>query len=446
VRISEQTITLPLAPSHNDLLAHLARAVKFRLGDSSVASRFVVTATLEDRYECEVGIVNGCGAYWQHDIFSFARREMECTDKFNAVLLVPTGVGAEIGGHAGDAGPVAKLIAQACDHLVTHPNVVNASDINEMPGNALYVEGSVLTRLLMGTVGLQPVRSNQVIVVIDAHESVALSNAAINAVNAARAAYGFQCPKIVRLDPPLQMRAEYNQSGRAAGEIIGFDHLLRMLLDHRGAYDCVAISSVIQVPPDYHQKYFDCAGEMVNPWGGVEALLTHAISNILDVPSAHSPMFESEAIANSDPGIVEPRLAPEAVSLTFLQCILKGLQQSPRIVTDPNVMRRSGVMTANDLSCVVVPDGCLGLPTLAALEQGIPVIAVRENRNLMRNDLSLLPWGPGQLHVVENYWEAVGVMTALRAGIPPSVVRRPIDLVEVDTYRTAAKTQRQETA
>jgi hypothetical protein len=74
----------------------------------------------------------------------------------------------------------------------------------------------------------------------------------------------------------------------------------------------------------------------------------------------------------------------------------------------------------------VIPDGCIGLPTLAALEQGIPVIAVRENRNVMRNDLARLPWDTGRLYVVDNYWEAAGVMAALRAGMAPFSVRRPL--------------------
>ena len=137
-------------------------------------------------------------------------------------------------------------------------------------------------------------------------------------------------------------------------------------------------------------------------------------------------MFESASIANMDPGIVDPRMAAEAISLTFLQCILKGLQRSPRILVDEDGIRRSSVFTAADISCVIIPDGCLGLPTLAALEQGIHVIAVRENQNLMRNNLTELPWAPGQLHIVENYWEAVGVMAALRAGIAPESVRRPL--------------------
>ena len=62
----------------------------------------------------------------------------------------------------------------------------------------------------------------------------------------------------------------------------------------------------------------------------------------------------------------------------------------------------------------------------AALEQGITVIAVQENRNLMSNDLSTLPWAPGQFHRVRNYWEAVGMIAAMRAGIDPASVRRPL--------------------
>ena len=73
-------------------------------------------------------------------------------------------------------------------------------------------------------------------------------------------------------------------------------------------------------------------------------------------------------------------------------------------------------MTAADISCVVIPEGCLGLPTLAAMEQGIAVIAVRENHNLMRNDLEKLGFEKGKYFVAENYPEAVGIMPAVKAG------------------------------
>ncbi len=239
------------------------------------------------------------------------------------------------------------------------------------------------------------------------------------------------------------MHAVYTNSGRATGEVTNLEYLWEVLEEHRDDYDAIAISSVIDVPKSFHGEYFKGAGEMVNPWGGVEALLTHAISNYFDAPSAHAPMLESREIANADLGVVDPRMAAEAISMTFFQCVLKGLQRSPRIVTAENEMRHPGVITAADVACLVIPDGCIGLPTLAALEQGLPVIAVRENKNLMRNNLELLPWVPGQLHMVENYWEAVGVMSALRAGISPKSVRRPLasTLVEHKVKHAAKKRQ-----
>ncbi len=75
----------------------------------------------------------------------------------NVVMIIPTGIGCEIGGHAGDATPAARLLGSVCDKLILHPNIVNASDINEMPENALYVEGSILDRFLEGRIELKEV-------------------------------------------------------------------------------------------------------------------------------------------------------------------------------------------------------------------------------------------------------------------------------------------------
>ena len=51
----------------------------------------------------------------------------------------------------------------------------------------------------------------------------------------------------------------------------------------------------------------------------------------------------------------------------------------------------------------------------------------------MNNDLTLLPWSPGQFHVVENYWEAAGVLAALKAGIAVDSVRRPLRYTVVES-------------
>lgn len=44
---------------------------------------------------------------------------------YNAVMIIPTGIGASIGGFAGDGLPSAKLISTVVDTLITHPNVMN---------------------------------------------------------------------------------------------------------------------------------------------------------------------------------------------------------------------------------------------------------------------------------------------------------------------------------
>ena len=436
MHLRELELDLPIALDKANPLAQIREAMRFRLPADIVPLRFAITKSGAGRVSCTISSLEALserGHAANISILDFAVRKYENTSRFNVVFLIPTGVGAEIGGHAGDATPAARLIAETCDTLILHPNVVNASDINEMPANSLYVEGSVIARLLMGTIGLVPTRANRVLVIIDAHKDDLFVNAAINAVSAARSSYGLVCPEVIKLSPPVRMRAEFTDFGTAAGEISGLERVFAVLQEQEGEYDAVAISSVISVPEEFHQGYFDAAGAMVNPWGGVEAMLTHAVSSRFNVPSAHSPMFETQNIANRDPGVVEPRMAAEAISLTFFESVLKGLYKSPRIVTDSSQMSEPGVISASDVSCLVIPDGCVGLPTLAALEQGIPVIAVRENKNLMENDLTTLPWRTGQLHMVENYWEAAGVLCAIRGGIAPESVRRPLAQTRVTT-------------
>ena len=98
-------------------------------------------------------------------------------------------------------------------------------------------------------------------------------------------------------------------------------------------------------------------------------------------------------------------------------------------------MVRPEVFSVEDVSCLVIPDGCLGIPTIAALKQGIIVIAVRENANLMKNDLFRLPWRRGQFFIVDNYLEAAGLMAALKAGVTPESVQRPLSWTSVRSAR-----------
>jgi hypothetical protein len=249
----------------------------------------------------------------------------------------------------------------------------------------------------------------------------------INCAEGARATLGMDINEVIVLEKELFMQTGVSDSGRVTGRIERLGHLLDILRDKRGSYDAVALATRITPHIDtveLHRAYFGKGGP--NPWGGVEALLTHLLSTTLDVPTAHAPTMSSEALRTERWGVVEPRKAAEVISTTYLFCVLKGLNRAPQVVVRPTGVYDPSILTAEDVSCLVIPDGCVGLPTLAAAEQGIPVIAVKNNTNLMRNDLRALPFREGQLLYAQNYYEAAGIMSAMKAGVAPATLARPM--------------------
>lgn len=389
-----------------------------RLWDQSheILIRFVVEKVSWGRIYCSINTIIGKFPSCAHSVICSldTLKELRYDDKFRVALVIPTGLGASVGGHAGDGGATARLMASVCDQLVTHPNVVNASDINEMTDNTLYVEGYTLTQYLLGNIGLQEVRQNRVLVVVDGSADSIYVTAAINVVNAARATYGLNCPEVVVLKKPFTMKTGWSTEDRAAGIVEGMDELFSVLQDRNGTYDVVAITSLIKISNEARTKYYERGG--VNPWGGVEAMLTHSISHCFKIPCAHAPMMESQEIEMLDLGIVDPRFAAEAVSLTYFPCVLKGLHRAPRITK-----------ISPDVSCLVIPKCCLGVPTLAAHERGIPIIAVNDQLEVGNVDCTEYV----DAVVVDNYIEAAGAVAALRAGISIETLRRPMSKVKV---------------
>ena len=419
--LQEKEIIIPKKENNKNLLQYISKKTIEELDSNEVPNRFVISITDDNSYFCELGTLINNNEYpitQNKSIFNFNKRNFENTEQFNAVLLIPTGIGTEIGGHCGDANVVARLIASACDNLITHPNVVNASDINEMTKNTLYVEGSIITRLMMGQIGLQKVRSNRILMLMDKHEDKLFNNEIVNAVSNARISLGVDCD-VYEMDNIIKSVSEYSSSGRAVGKIEHLERLFEIITGFKDKYDAIGLSTFIEVPKGYHTTYFRDI-DMVNPWGGIEAMLTHSIAEEFKIPCAHSPMMVSREIMDMEVGIVDPRKAPETSSVTYLHCILKGLHKSPKIVSYDKGLN------AEDISCLIIPYGCVGLPTLAAIEHGIPVIAVKENRNYMKNTLEELPFDKGELFIVENYLEAVGIMQVIKSGIEPGTVRRPL--------------------
>ena len=75
------------------------------------------------------------------------------------------------------------------------------------------------------------------------------------------------------------MQTGVSDSGRVTGRVERLGHLLDLLAEKRGSYDAVALATRITPHIDtveLHRSYFGEGGP--NPWGGVEAILTHLVS------------------------------------------------------------------------------------------------------------------------------------------------------------------------
>ncbi|MEM0980749.1 MAG: DUF3326 domain-containing protein, partial [Cyanobacteria bacterium P01_H01_bin.58] len=150
-----------------------------------------------------------------------------CHRPYTAVLIVPTGVGAAIGGYAGDALPVARAIAQVADTVITHPNVMNGAQLYWPLPNALYVEGYGLDQFAAGHWGLRPVHQNRIGLLLDAGIEESLRWRHLQAADAVRATLGIEIADCVVTDAPVGVDLRTAESGATWGTISNPGTLLR---------------------------------------------------------------------------------------------------------------------------------------------------------------------------------------------------------------------------
>lgn len=329
----------------------------------------------------------------------------------NIVMIVPTGIGAEIGGHAGDATPAAKLLASVCDNLIIHPNIVNGSDLNEMTDNMLYVEGSQLDKFLGGEVVLKKVKSNKILVVVNSP----IKNEIINSVNAARVCLGADIT-IMELNKPLEMIATKKEDGQATGRIDGWRSLVQQvhsfLEDNKGDW-ALAINTPIQCELGIAKEYME--GRVgINPWGGVEAAVSKLIAEQIKIPVAHAP--DGHILPPTYNIVVDPRISAEMVSCCYLHCVLKGLHKAPQLFPPNNYF---GMKNTN-IDFLISPAGCYGKPHELCDRYNIPIIVIDENKTCFNREI------PSAIHV-RNYLEAAGMIQSIKIGITIESLKRPIN-------------------
>lgn len=336
------------------------------------------------------------------------------------IFIIPTGIGCEIGGFAGDALPTAKLLASASGCLITHPNVMNGGSLSESNKDIFYVEGYSLDRFVKGEIGLKSVKQQKVGIIFDSSIEHEILMRHLQVADACVATLGMDIDSYVLTEKPLGIVIDFESKGISGGLIKNPDALIaagKILIDK----GITAIAIVAKFPDnlDLIKTNSYREGKGVDPIAGVEAVISHLISKFLKVPCAHAPALSPIELNEN----LDPRAASEEIGYTFLPSVLIGLSEAPDLIdlTDEN---QNLTLHPNQIESLVVPSGALGgEAVLAGIERGLNVISVK-NKNILNIDNHNLKYS--KLIEVNNYLEAAGLILAIRKGINPKSIRRPL--------------------
>ncbi len=327
---------------------------------------------------------------------------------YTVILIIPTGIGAAIGGYAGDALPVARAISSVCDRLITHPNVLNGAQLYWSMPNVFYVEGYGLDKFASSCWGLHPVRQNRIGLILDQGIEPELQVRQLQAAEAARATLGLSLTDYVITDTPLNVELRNSKSGASWGTVENPDSLLRAakkLID----IGAEAIAVVARFPDDIDSVTLEQYrhGQGVDPLAGAEAVISHLVVRTFKIPCAHAPALLPLPL---DPNI-SPRSAAEELGYTFLPSVLVGLSRAPRFTTERTF---TNDIWAKEVDAVIVPaTACGGSAILSLSNSQAQIITVSNPTQML-----VLPAPLGIKAIgVNSYLEAIGVLVAHKAGV-----------------------------
>lgn len=284
-------------------------------------------------------------------------------------FIVPTGVGASIGGFAGDASKWARKLSKNCK-LIVNPNVVNAACFSGITDNMLYVEGYTLDEFFKGKCCLKESCNNKIGVIFDKSISQDVLNVHLNTINAVKTVYDININAIEITEEKVGVEFFIDNSGASMGNVKNLDTLKNAAqkLINKG---CNAIAIVCHFPDEQGDDYTNGIG--VDPVGGVEAIISHYISKEFKIPCAHAPAFNDFTITTE---IVDSRCSAEYITPTFLPCILLGLNQAPLI-------EQRGI-SIDDIDFLTVPYNAIGnIPVLEMSKRNKKIYAIKENNTVL---------------------------------------------------------------
>ena len=334
-------------------------------------------------------------------------------------MIVPTGIGASIGGYAADANPACKLLAKASDLLITHPNVVNGALLTDIPQNVAVVEGYLLDRFFAEQVALRLNVKHRIAVIVDAAANETERILTENCINAARTVYGID----------IMDEIFYTDAAIEAQDLVNIKNQATLLQACKQAVEKGATALAVLAVLNEDQEspavinYTKAAG--LDPIGIIEAKISHLVSSIFLKPSAHAPIIRRAQSSTLDKP-VSPKVAAEHLSDSFLASVFKCLQHSPQIIpldaahkilsniytnaADLGLKRKPGDIVVSDLANLVMPfDCCNSTPAIESHRHEITVLCVKNNTTNLDEPASMFNI-PHRL--VNNYLEAAGFLLA----------------------------------
>eukprot|EP01041_Mallomonas_annulata_P013246 gene13246-28042_t len=355
--------------------------------------------------------------------------------RYTSVMIVPTGIGASIGGYAGDALPTARLLSSIVDTLITHPNVMNGAMLYWPMANVMYVEGWALDEFASGRIGLLEMskKGHKIGLLLDSAIEHDLRIRHLQAADGARATLGLNIAECVITPRPVGVDVKLTPSGASWGSVNDLDALVEgaQELIRKG---CTAIAVVVRFPEDDEEAaaLFESyrRGVGVDAIAGAEALISHVITKRL-------------------------LACAEELGYTFLPCVLAYLHRAPSLVNLMGDIDRSSMTTTTRTSrgmmpitnaavdSVVVPASALGgSAVLSFISQGKLIVVVEENATVMEADVNSLKLSGENIVVVRSYAEAAGILAAHKAGILLEAITSkvsPIRITDLSSLETHSR-------
>ena len=289
-------------------------------------------------------------------------------------FVVPTGIGAKIGGFAGDASCFARKISEELP-LIVNPNVVNAACFSGISPNMLYTEGWTISQFFKGNVSLKPSYNNKIGIIFDKEISQRILNIHINTINAVKTVYGCDVIGYEITEEPCGVGFFMTKEKISSGALTNEQTLLKAAkkMISRGAQTLAVVCHFDEPPEDEY-----ALGNETDIIGGVEAIISHYLTRELQIPVVHAPAFEKIDLSSE---IVDPRAAAEYITPTFLPCLLLGLQNAPLISLS------NKYITRENIKCLIMPYDSLGSSiVLDSIKSGIDVLAIEENSSAINID------------------------------------------------------------